>query len=105
MRLIATYCDLSFNYDVNEPAQQFGVVDRDHVLMSIPTGKVAMKNMQYVARGRLMYYKETPIQLTTKLNFDYEYNEAAGAMTYDRVITKMPAEELCKINREVIEAL
>lgn len=80
------YISLSFNYDVNEPAQQFGVVDRDHVLMSIPTGKVAMKNMQYVARGRLMYYKETPIQLTTKLNFDYEYNEAAGAMTYDRVI-------------------
>ena len=31
--------------------------------------------------------------------------EVNGLMTYDRVITKMPAEELCKINREVIEAL
>ncbi|MBE6253520.1 MAG: beta-galactosidase [Bacteroidales bacterium] len=31
--------------------------------------------------------------------------EVNGLMTYDRVITKMPAEELFKINREVIEAL
>ena len=31
--------------------------------------------------------------------------EVNGLMTYDREVTKMPAEELCKINREVIEAL
>ncbi len=31
--------------------------------------------------------------------------EVNGLMTYDREMTKMPAEELCKINREVIEAL
>lgn len=80
------YLALSLNYDVNEPGQQFGIVDRDNVLMSIPTGKIVMKNFQYVARARLMYYKELPIQLTTKLNFDYEYNEAAGAMTYDRIL-------------------
>ena len=79
------YLALSFNYDVQEPGQQFGVVDRDHVLMSIPTGKVVMKNFQYVGRARLLYYKELPIQLTAKVNFDYSFNEAAGAMTYDRV--------------------
>ena len=31
--------------------------------------------------------------------------EVNGLMTYDRAITKMPADELYKINREVIEAL
>ena len=31
--------------------------------------------------------------------------EVNGLMTYDRAVTKMPAEELYKINREVIEAL
>ncbi|MBR0310408.1 MAG: carboxypeptidase-like regulatory domain-containing protein [Paludibacteraceae bacterium] len=80
------YLALSLNYDVQEPGQQFGIVDRDNILMSIPTGKIVMRNFQYVARARLQYYKELPIQLTTKLNFDYEYNEAAGAMTYDRIL-------------------
>lgn len=79
------YLALSLNYDVQEPGQQFSVLERDNLLMSIPTSKIVMKNFQYVARGRLLYYKELPIQLTTKLNFDYEYNEAAGAMTYDRI--------------------
>jgi len=79
------YLALSLNYDVQEPGQQFSVLERDNILMSIPTGKIVMKNFQYVARARLMYYKELPIQLTTKLNLDYSYNEAAGAMTYDRV--------------------
>lgn len=79
------YLALSLNYDVQEPGQQFSVLERDNILMSIPTSKIVMKNFQYVARGRLLYYKELPIQLTTKLNFDYEYNEAAGAMTYDRI--------------------
>ena len=31
--------------------------------------------------------------------------EVNGLMTYDRAVTKMPAQELYKINREVIEAL
>lgn len=31
--------------------------------------------------------------------------EVNGLMTYDREVTKMPADELSKINREVIEAL
>ena len=79
------YLALSLNYDVQEPGQQFSALERDNILMSIPTSKIVMKNFQYVARGRLLYYKELPIQLTTKLNFDYEYNEAAGAMTYDRI--------------------
>lgn len=79
------YLAMSLNYDVQEPGQQFSVLERDNLLMSIPTSKIVMKNFQYVARGRLLYYKELPIQLTTKLNFDYEYNEAAGAMTYDRI--------------------
>ena len=31
--------------------------------------------------------------------------EVNGLMTYDRAVTKMPADKLYKINREVIEAL
>ena len=31
--------------------------------------------------------------------------EVNGLMTYDRAVTKMPAEELRKINQEVIKAL
>lgn len=80
------YLALSFNYDVNEPGQQFGIVDRDNILMSIPTGNVVMRNYQYVARAKLLYYKELPIQLTTKLSLNYEFNEAAGSMTYDRIL-------------------
>lgn len=82
---LRNYLMLSTSYDVDEPAQQFGVVDRDHILMSIPTGKVVMKNYQYVARAKLMYFKEFPFQLTTKAWLQFDNNEAAGAMQYNRI--------------------
>lgn len=79
------YLSLSARYDVEEPGQQFGVVDRDHILMSIPTSKPVLKNMQYVFRVRATYMKEFPCKLTLKANLDFENNEAAGAMQYNRV--------------------
>ena len=79
------YISASVMYDVEEPSQQTGVVLRDNILMSIPTGKIVDKNMQYVFRTRLQYFKEFPNQLTFKAHFDFEYNEAAGAMHYDRI--------------------
>ena len=80
------YLMLSASYDVEEPAQQYSVLERDNILMSIPTGKPVLKNYQYIARGKLMYFKELPIQLTTKVWFQYENNEAAGSMRYDRIL-------------------
>ena len=76
---------VSAQYDVEQPGQQTGVIDRDNILMSIPTGKPTDKNMQYVFRTRAHYYREFRNHLSVRAQFNYEYNEAAGAMRYDRV--------------------
>ena len=100
------YIAASFTYDVEEPGQQVGLFSRDNLIMSIPIGKITDKYEQYILRTRLQYYKDFPNQLTFKARFDYEYNEAAGAMRYDRVtaIDSMgfvTAQETCydKFNR------
>ena len=80
------YLSLSVQYDVEEPSQQVGVFLRDNIFMSIPTGKIVDKNEQYVFRTKLQYIKEFPIQLSLQTSFNYEYNEAAGAMHYDRIV-------------------
>ena len=80
------YLSLMVQYDAEQPGQQTGVIDRDNILMSIPTGKIVDKNMQYAFRTRLQYNKEFQNHLSVKASFQYEYNEAAGAMHYDRVV-------------------
>ena len=80
------YLSLTAQYDVEQPGQQTGVIDRDNIIMSIPTGTPTMPNLQYIFRTRLQYYKEFPNHLSFKTYFDYEYNQAAGAMRYDRVV-------------------
>ena len=79
------YISLSAMYDVEEPGQQTGIFQRDNLIMSIPIGTITDKYEQYILRARLQYYKDFPNQLTFKARFDYEYNEAAGAMKYSRV--------------------
>ena len=79
------YIAVSAQYDVEEPSLQVGVVDRDNILMSIPTSTPTDKNMQYVFRTRLHYYKEFRNHLSFRAQFNYEYNEAASAMRYSRV--------------------
>lgn len=79
------YISVSAQYDVDEPGQQFGIVDRDNILMSIPTSQPVMRNMQYVLRTRVNYMKEWPNRMTLKAYMDYERNEAAGAMSYRRI--------------------
>lgn len=79
------YLAASVMYDVEEPGQQVGLLSRDNLIMSIPIGTITDKYEQYVFRTRLQYYKDFPNQLTFKAHFDYEYNEAAGAMHYDRI--------------------
>lgn len=77
---------LSAQYDVEEPCQVQGILDRDNILMSIPTSKPVMKNYQYVFRARVYYLKEWQNQLSVRANFDFEHNEAAGSTKYDRVL-------------------
>ena len=79
------YISLMAMYDVEEPGQQTGIFQRDNLIMSIPIGTITDKYEQYILRARLQYYKDWPNQLTFKARFDCEYNEAAGAMHYDRV--------------------
>ena len=80
------YISLSAMYDVEEPGQQVGLFTRDNLIMSIPIGTITDRYEQYILRGRLQYYKDFKNQLTFKARFDYEYNEAAGAMHYDRTM-------------------
>ena len=79
------YIALSAQYDVEDPGQLLGIVDRDHILMSIYTSKPALKNSQYVMRAKAYYMKEWTNKLTLKASFDFENSEAAGAMSYDRI--------------------
>lgn len=83
---LRNYIAASVQYDVEEPGQQVGLFQRDNLIMSIPIGTISDRYEQYIFRARLQYYKDWPNQLTFKARFDYEYNEAAGAMRYDRIM-------------------
>ncbi len=81
------YLSLSAQYDVEEPGQMSGIVERDNILMSIPTGNIVMRNFQYAFHAHAYYMKEFPNKLTLKTYFDFENNEAAGAMKYNRILS------------------
>ncbi len=80
------YLSLTCQYDAEQPGLQTGIIDRDNILMSIPTGTVVDKNMQYAFHTKLQYSKEFPNHLAVNTSLRYEYNEAAGAMHYDRLV-------------------
>lgn len=81
--------NLSFGvqYDVEEPGQLIGVIDRDNLLMSIPLSKPTMKYYQYVFHAKLDYLKEWQNRLTLHTSFDFQHNEAAGTLRYDRILS------------------
>lgn len=79
------YIALSAQYDVEEPGLHEGVASRDNIVLSIPIGTITDKYEQYVLRSKLQYYKHFPNNFIINTHFDYEYNEAAGAMHYDRI--------------------
>ena len=79
------YISFSVQYDVEEPGLQTGLVARDNIIMSIPFSKPTDKNMAYVFRAQTNYMKEFRNHITVRAGFNYEYNEAAGAMRYDRL--------------------
>ena len=77
----------SVQYDVEEPGRSDDIIRRDHILNSIPTSKPTLKNNQYVFHARVDYMKDWQNGLTLKTGFDFQNNEATGAMTYDRILS------------------
>lgn len=76
---------LSSQYDMEVPGQSFAQFDRDNVIMSIPTGSVPTA-MQYVYTARLRYEKEWENRLAIDLSAQYQSNEAAGSLRYERIL-------------------
>jgi len=74
---------LSSQYDVEVPGQTYALFDRDNILMSIPTGTVPTA-MQYVYTAKLRYEKEWANRFSVNTWFQYQNNEAAGSLSYDR---------------------
>ena len=85
------YIQASVQYDVEEPGRADDIIRRDHILNSIPTSKPTLKNNQYVFHAKLDYMKDWRNGLTVKSGFDFSNNEAAGAMTYDRIMSYTPS--------------
>lgn len=81
------YIQASAQYDVEEPGRADDIIRRDHILNSIPTSKPTLKYNQYVFHAKLDYMKDWQNGLTLKAGFDFSNNEAAGSMTYDRIMS------------------
>lgn len=79
------HLQLSAQYDVEQPGLNTEMVDRDNIFASIPTSKPTMGFYQYVFHANLEYMKEWQNKLSLRAKFDFSNNEAAGALTYDRV--------------------
>ncbi len=79
------YIAISAQYDAEEPGLQTEIIARDNIIRSIPFSKPMDKNMAYVFNAQLSYMKEFRNHLSILANFNYEFNEAAGAMHYDRI--------------------
>ncbi|MBQ0034174.1 MAG: carboxypeptidase-like regulatory domain-containing protein [Bacteroidales bacterium] len=80
----------SVNYDVEEPGQTLVSMDRDVFLMSIPTSTPQMKNYQYLFRAQAQYHKDFQNRLTLKVGLNFEHNEPAGRLRYQRVTAYSP---------------
>lgn len=72
---------LTSSYDMEVPGQSFSVLDRDNFLMS----SFKAKPMQYVWKARLRYEKEWENRFSLDTWAEYEHNEAAGTLRYDRI--------------------
>ena len=79
------YIAVSAQYDAEEPGLQTEIIARDNIIRSIPFSKPRDKNMAYIFRAQLSYMKEFRNHLSILANFNYEFNEAAGCMHYDRI--------------------
>lgn len=88
---------LSSQYDVEVPGQSYELLERDNILMSIPTGSVPTA-MQYVYTAKLRYEKEWANSFSVNSWFQYQNNEAAGSMRYDRYNSDGTTEHIKAFN-------
>ena len=107
--VLRDFISVSAQFDVEEPGLQTGLLDRDNILMSIPLRVIKDKKQAYVFRSRLTYLKEFENRFSVRAQFDYEYNTAAGAMRYDRLLwsdteTYTPVHALDKYGRNAFHA-
>ena len=77
---------ISGSYDVETPGQSIDELPRDNIFQSIPFSKPTLTDNLYVAKADIQYHREWKNNITLKVGFDYSYNEAAGALTLDRVM-------------------
>lgn len=73
------------SYDVEEPGRSLVFLNRDNILMSIPTSTPRLSFNQYVFHAKMEYMKEWHNQLSLKATFDFTNNEAAGILEYNRL--------------------
>ena len=85
---------LSVTYDVVEPGQTLVSMDRDHILMSIPTQKPKLNNYQYLLTAQLAYHKEWQNKLSLNARFNFEHNEPSGMLRYNRVEAYTPMGQI-----------
>lgn len=90
---------LTVSYDVEEPGQAVGVIERDNILQSIPLHKPTPKNYQYVFHTTVDYWKDWQNKLSLHTTFDFSHNAAAGALHYDRITAIQDNPELIMNDR------
>ena len=73
------------SYDVEEPGRSLVFLNRDNILMSVPTSKPTLGFSQYVFHAKMEYMKEWQNRISLKATFDFTNNEAAGVLQYNRL--------------------
>ena len=96
------HIQLTGQYDVEEPGQLTDVIRRDHILMSIPTSTPTLGFSQYVFHAKLEYMKEWRNKFSIKAAFDFTNNEAAGALSYNRMNWTMNADSTWNLSKTSI---
>jgi hypothetical protein len=82
---LRNHLSLTCKYDVEEPGLNTEVVERDNILACIPTSKPTMGYYQYVFKTNVEYMKEWANKLSIRTRFEFNNNEAAGVLNYDRI--------------------
>ena len=79
------HISLTGQYDVEQPGLHTEIIERDNIFASIPTSKPTMGFYQYVFHANVEYMKEWTNKLSLRTRFDFSNNEAAGALSYQRI--------------------
>ena len=87
----------SSEYEVEIPGRKYSTLERDNILLSIPSGTPNMM-MQYVRRNKFLYEKEWSNHLSIQTWVQNEVNEAAGELQYHRINSDESSSNVYKYN-------